>query len=64
MLSMGTGAASMVVTASAEKAAVALRAASASKETKPNLVDLISAPVWFLSRSYINRSYDNREKKR
>ncbi|WP_349254257.1 hypothetical protein [Rhizobium sp. CB3090] len=45
MLSMGTGAASIVVTASAERAAVAQRAASASEETKPNLVDLMPAPV-------------------
>ncbi|MDL2404619.1 hypothetical protein PY650_02895 [Rhizobium calliandrae] len=49
MLSIGAGAASFVVAASAEKAAVALSDANASKEIKPNPVDLMFAPEWFLS---------------
>ncbi|MBB4570485.1 hypothetical protein GGE67_004019 [Rhizobium leucaenae] len=49
MLSMGTGAASILVTASAERAAVAQKAENASEETKPNPVDLMSAPVGSLS---------------
>ncbi|UWU22268.1 hypothetical protein N2601_04625 [Rhizobium sp. CB3060] len=64
MLSMGTGVASIVVTVSAEKAAVAQSTASASEETKPSPLDLISAPVRFPVSLLYNRSYDQEAKKR
>lgn len=64
MLSMGTGVASIVVTVSAEKAAVAQRTASASEEIKLSPSDLISVPVRFLSRSSIVDHTIRKQKKR